>query len=78
MTAFTLAYAHAYQTICLGMLFFRCPSLLIPVAQAQVQTLFCPMIVLFLKNLAMIIVGGLSFQMVVPVLLMVKPLLDGE
>ena len=37
-----------------------------------------PMIVSFLKNLAMTIVGGLFTLMVVPVLWVVKPLLDGE
>ena len=36
------------------------------------------MIALFLKNSAMTVVWGLPVQMVVLVLWMVKPLLDGE
>ena len=58
MTAITPDYAHAYQTICLGMPFSGVP-----------RYSFLPND-RFLKNLAMTIVGGLSIQMVVPVLWM--------
>ena len=37
MTAITPAYAHAYQTILSWDAFSRCPTLLIPSAQAQSQ-----------------------------------------
>ena len=62
-TAITPAYAHTYQTICLGMYFpgvshhpFRFHT------DPSSDILFFPMIVLFPNNLAMIIVGLLFIR----------------
>ena len=80
MTAITPAYDHAYQTICLGMPSPGVPHYSFRVPGPKSRYHFLPNDRSLCKelNLAMTIVGGLFIQMVVPVLWMVKPLLDGE
>ena len=75
MTAITLAFAHAYQTICLAMHLPGVPHFLYPTSQTQVQS--STLIVPLQENWAMIIMGGLFILMVVFALLMAKSLLDG-
>ena len=61
MTAITPAYAHAYQTICLAMHFPGVPRHTFRLPKPKSRYPLLPMIVPLQKNLAMIIMGGLSY-----------------
>ena len=77
MTAITPAFAHAYRTVCLCDTPSWRPTPHLPTSQAQVQVSISSQCTFHHKKLAMIIRCGLSMLMVVSVLWMVKPFLDG-